>query len=323
MITRRQFLGSALGAVALLAAPQRAFSQGVPAVLPSKKLEKHLFGVSIGGLPNNIAPLKAFEKMVRRPVDFANYYADFNVPTFLDIVPNAMIAADMDVMLTWQPTNWNYAHPISLADILDGHHDTLLRLWATQIAAWGKPLLLRFAHEMNGDWYSWGVQRHNTAAEFRAMWRHVVGIFRESGAHNVRWVWCPNIIVGTTSVTDFYPGDEYCDVVGLDGFNYGSVGKNIEQQPAALFDPTLDRIRSITGKSILICETGCVEISKGWADQFLAEWFDQFLAWLRSAPVAGFSWFAIDNKLNNYNLAWNVDSTTASLSAFRQGLSNY
>jgi hypothetical protein len=323
MITRRHFLGGAIGAAALLAAsPQRAFSQGMPSILRMPSIQPaKLFGVSIGGLPSNIAPLQAFEKMVGKPVDFANYYADFNVAAFDDIMPTDMIDAGVDVMLTWQPTNWDYAHPITLADILDGRHDALLRVWATQIAHWGKPLMLRFAHEMNGNWYSWGAQGHNTPAEFRAMWRHVVGIFRDAGAHNIRWVWCPNIIGGDVlPVEQFYPGDAYCDIIGIDGFNYGSVGSASQQQPAALFDLTLDEIRAFTSKSILICETGCVETSAGWADKYLAEWFDQFFVWLHEAPVAGFSWFAIGNKLNGYNLAWNVDATAASLAAFRKGI---
>jgi hypothetical protein len=272
-------------------------------------------------LPNNVAPLRVFEQMVGKPVSFANYYADFNVAAFNDIVPTAMVDAGIDVMLTWQPTNWDYAHPITLADILDGHYDRMINTWAQQIYEWGRPLMLRFAHEMNGNWYSWGAQGHNTAAEFRAMWRHVWEIFRLAGVTNVRWVWCPNIVGGgVLPVADFYPGNDYCDIIGMDGFNYGSVGSAPQQQPAALFDLTLDEIRAITSMPVIICETGCVETSKGWADKYLAEWFDQFFAWLHAAPVAGFSWFAIDNKLNGYNLAWNVDATAASLAAFRKGI---
>ena len=95
------------------------------------------------------------------------------------------------------------------------------------------------------------------------------------------------------------------------------------EQPAAVFGTTLNEIRALSGMPILICETGCVEMGEGWADKYLAEWLDQFFAWLRVAPVAGFSWFAIDNKLDGHNLAWNVDATPASLSAFRRGLATY
>lgn len=312
-----------MGAAALLAAsPQRAFSQALQA--PAVSRPAKLFGVSVGGLPNNLAPLKAFEELVRKPVNFANYYADFTTPTFDDIIPTAMVDAGVEVMLTWQPTNWDYANPITLADILDGRHDDMINAWAQQIYAWGRPLMLRFAHEMNGNWYSWGMQGHNTPAEFRAVWRHVWEIFRLAGVTTVRWVWCPNIVGGSAaSVAEFYPGDDYCEILGMDGFNYGSVGSSAWEQPDAVFGPTLNEIRALSGMPILICETGCVEMGEGWAGKYLAEWLDQFFAWLREAPVAGFSWFAIDNKLAGHNLAWNVDATPASLSAFRRGLATY
>jgi len=61
-------------------------------------------------------------------------------------------------LLTWEP--WNSAAGVNqptyrLSAIANGTHDALVRRWATQIKAWGKPLMLRFAHEMNGNWYPW------------------------------------------------------------------------------------------------------------------------------------------------------------------------
>jgi Glycosyl hydrolase family 26/TAT (twin-arginine translocation) pathway signal sequence len=313
-VTRRHFLKAAFGAVGA-AALLAVAPQGAAAAIPPKASSKQVFGVSTKGLPDDLGPLQAFVKLVGKSPTFANYYADFTTPAFDDVVPTAMFDAGLGVMLTWQPTNWSTTEPITLQDLLDGKWDTLIHTWARQIAAWGYPLWLRFAHEMNGDWYSWGVQGHNTPAEYRKMWRRVVGIFKTAGAHNVRWVWCPN---NTGKVADFYPGDDYVDLVGLDGFNYGSVGTNIWQEPAAIFDPALRQLRSLTSKPILICETGCVEEGGN-----KAEWIKQFFTWLRSAPVDGFSWFDIDNKIGRYHLSWAVNSSASALAAFRQGIATY
>ena len=61
-------------------------------------------------------------------------------------------------------------------------------------SAWGKPLVLRFAHEMNGDWYPWseGVNG-NAAGQYVPAYRRVVSLFRSVGATNVTWVWSPNV----------------------------------------------------------------------------------------------------------------------------------
>ena len=97
-----------------------------------------------------------------------------------------------------------------------------MRRWATQIKAWGKPLMLRFAHEMNGDWYPWseGVNG-NGAGQYVAAYRRVVTLFRSVGATNVTWVWSPNVAYpGSVPLSRLFPGDGYVDRTGLDGYNW-------------------------------------------------------------------------------------------------------
>ena len=52
------------------------------------------------------------------------------------------------------------------------------------------PVVLRFAHEMNGHWYPWGAHRTDPA-DFVAAWRHIHDVFRTVGATNVIWTWTP------------------------------------------------------------------------------------------------------------------------------------
>ena len=72
--------------------------------------------------------------------------------------------------------------------ILGGLHDPYIRQFAQDAKAYGGRVLLRFAHEMDGDWFPWGIGRFdNTKANFILAWRHVHDIFKSVGAGNVRF----------------------------------------------------------------------------------------------------------------------------------------
>src|SRR4030095_12525846 len=107
--------------------------------------------------------------------------------------------------------------------------DAYVDSWARGLAAFGRPVLLRFAHEMHDHpGYPWaeGVNG-NTAADYLEAWRHVRRRFAAQGAHNVRWVWNPNTMGGGTTedheraYARLYTGDGEVDWVVLDIFNTG------------------------------------------------------------------------------------------------------
>ena len=111
-----------------------------------------------------------------------------------------------------------------LSDLISGRYDSYIREFATKAKAWNHPFMLRFDWEMNGKWFPWheGVNG-NQPGEFVTAWRHVHDIFREVGASNVTWVWCPNVeYSGSTPFSEVYPGDAYVDWTGLDGYNRGT-----------------------------------------------------------------------------------------------------
>ena len=71
---------------------------------------------------------------------------------------------------------------------------------------------------MNGDWVPWGLGVNgNTARDYVAAWRHLVTVFAEEGASNVRWVWSPNVNPdGYLPFERLYPGDRWVDWLALD-----------------------------------------------------------------------------------------------------------
>lgn len=109
---------------------------------------------------------------------------------------------------------------------------------AQSIGKWGKPIFIRFAHEMNGHWYPWdewidknknlrrdpGEDTGFTAADYHAAFRNVALVFRQF-APNAALVWCPNsgLLGGERRdvFRPFYPGDDVVDWVGLDVYERG------------------------------------------------------------------------------------------------------
>src|SRR3954454_1185213 len=103
------------------------------------------------------------------------------------------------VMVSWEP--WQPV-PTSLgamaqlrpqpgytnADIARGVRDAYIRRFAAGLATFPGEVDVRWAHEMNGQWYPWSWG----AADYRRAWRRIVRLFDEAGAHNVRFVWSVN-----------------------------------------------------------------------------------------------------------------------------------
>ena len=83
-----------------------------------------------------------------------------------------------------------------LDDVLAGKHDAYIDQFARDAKAWGGPVLLRFLHEFNGNWYVWGGVKNGGAQggpeKVKKVWRYVVDRFRAVGATNVLWMWCPH-----------------------------------------------------------------------------------------------------------------------------------
>ncbi|MPZ22348.1 MAG: hypothetical protein GEU28_02130 [Dehalococcoidia bacterium] len=130
-------------------------------------------------------------------------------------------------VITWEPWDWRGGMnqpEFALAHIASGEFDAYIRSWARQLRRFGRPVMLRLAHEMNHKRYPWSVGvLGNTAADYVAVWRKVRRIFRRHGASNVRFVWSPNVgYDGTTPFADIYPGNAHVDWIGLDGYNGGS-----------------------------------------------------------------------------------------------------
>ena len=88
--------------------------------------------------------------------------------------------------------------------------DSLLRLQKEGVALIWRPL-----HEASGKWFWWGT---DGAKPCVALYKLMFDIFvNQKGLHNLIWVWTTDEAI---DALDWYPGDEYVDVVGRDYYYY-------------------------------------------------------------------------------------------------------
>jgi len=207
-----------------------------------------------------------------------------------------------------------------LSDVIAGTYDSYIREFAEDARDWGHPFFLRFNWEMNGNWFPWseGVNG-NQSGEFVTAWRHVHDIFTAVGAGNVTWVWCPNVDPGNklqSSIASNYPGDDYVDWTGLDGYNWGP-SKGGWTNFAKLYNATYHEITDTVApsKPLLIGEMGSTE--QGGSK---ASWIDEALGEIPTAfpKVRAMLWFdTYDDGMD-----WPIESSSGATSAFAAAIQN-
>lgn len=206
------------------------------------------------------------------------------------------------------------------ARVAAGAFDPYITEWARAAKAWGHPFFLRFAWEMNGDWFPWGVGARgqssvgNTAASYVAMWRHVHEIFARVGATNVSWVWCPNINASTTysPLSALYPGNAYVNWTCLDGYN----GDNPWASFGALYGESYRQITQFApGKPMMVGEVSSTE-----AGGSKAAWITNMFETLPSLfpDIRGLIWDEEHEPGPGGHEDWEIESSPQAESAFRE-----
>jgi beta-mannanase len=200
-----------------------------------------------------------------------------------------------------------------LRKIIAGQFDAYILDWARTLAAYGGPVRLRFAHEMNGGWYPWSERANgNRPGEYVRTWRHVHEIFDAAGATNVQWVWSP---AATRVLPEQYPGDEYVTMVSLSLFNGGL---QLRYSPwrsfAALIGRSLKALNAIApDKKVELSEVGCAE-KGGNKTAWITEMFS---ALVRFPQITSIIWYDLVKWTD-----WRVESSPASVAAFRDGVAD-
>jgi len=244
-----------------------------------------LFGVYDGGFPNTFAGMEQLENAIDYKFPIISFYSAWgDKPTqqFPVRMVETIHAMGSVPMITWEPWVVDFDERLrrnlppraereyaSLHAIARGDYDFYITEWAKAAAQHRKPILIRFAHEMNDPYrYPWGPQNGNRPEDFVAAWRHVHVIFQKMSATNVLWVWSPHVSMPWFEY--YYPGPEYVDWIGVGVLNYGDVASWSRwwsfHQILEKSYPTLARMQ----KPIMICEFG--SLASGGD---MTEWYRQ------------------------------------------------
>ena len=216
--------------------------------------------------------------------------------------------------ITWEP--WDASKGLyksqpryRLINIIDGKFDSYIRAWAKSLAAWKHPVLLRFAQEMDGNWFPWDDYANgNHPGQFVQAWRHVHDIFEQAGATNVKWVWSPAFARSTAQ----FPGTAYVNLMATTCQNGGRpLFARGWQTFAQGCGKAIDRLHALEpGLPIQLAETATTE--QGGSK---AQWIRDMWAYLAARPyVTSMIWFDLVKEAN-----WRIDSSPSAERAFAAG----
>lgn len=162
--------------------------------------------------------------------------------------------------ITWEPWAAVSKKGIDFDALLQGDYDEYIKDFARLIKSFKSEIFLRFAHEMNGNWYPWTGSKIGSK-KYKEIYRYVKDVFYEMGIDNVQWVFSVNWenipAMKANEIINYWPGDSYVDYVGIDGYNWGdtqSWSSWIEFK--VLFNNAYYKITEDLKKPIIISEFG-------------------------------------------------------------------
>ena len=217
-------------------------------------------------------------------------------------------------VLTWEPASFENGNLSAVPHglILDGTYDEYITRFARQAKKWERPFVIRFAHEMNTKKYHWGTSEKDFGPEstaiYQKIFRHVVDIFRKEGALNALWAFCPNaesvpapayepgsaLHPAWNRAENYYPGDGYVEILGMDGYNWGFTRKKKRdgwesrwKSFREIFGPLYEDLKRLSPeKPVVVFETASV--AEG-GDK--PAWIREAVSAAREWGISGIAWF--------------------------------
>jgi len=271
--------------------------------------------------------LHNFETTIGRQANVFLWYEEIGEDFYADAF-RPMAAEGRTIQLAWEPHDFSLPATdqpaYRLRNITAGRFDSDIRRWARELRDFGYPIYFRPMCEMNGDWVSWGgTVNGNSPQDYIPAWRHVHDIFVQEGASNVKWVWSPNRDGSThdaqVTFNTYYPGDNYVDFIGMDGYNWGTLYNTPDwtsfwQSFEEIFRYSYDVAVANTSKPIVVSETATTEVGGNAQNGGKAQWITDAFNTLptRFPRIAMLTWFDINKETD-----WRVNSSASSLAAYK------
>ncbi|MCF7873337.1 MAG: hypothetical protein K9L84_04370 [Candidatus Omnitrophica bacterium] len=228
-----------------------------------------------------------------------------------------IFAAGSVPFVTWEPWQAETKEGIDFDQILSGEYDQYITNFIERITKFKKPVFLRFAHEANGNWYPWAGKKVG-AAKLIAVQRYLKDLAERQGPNQIKWVFSVNWQDIPADKDNFfmnyYPGKDYVDYFGIDGYNWGDTQEwSHWMEFAEIFKDPYQIITSETNKPVIISEFGSAQSG---GDK--AEWIkNTFKTIKKMKRVKGFVLFNLDKEA-----AWRFRPQSAAGKQLKKGLNN-
>lgn len=283
------------------------------------------FGVYVPDLPTGRTDLPALEKLLGRQVPLVSAFTDW---TYILGGPNDVWMADdgkRRILYSWEPFGLRFAA------IAAGGQDGYLHRVADSMLKFPHDIYVRPWGEMNANWSSWqptpdGSKRDGgTPEEFVAAWRHVVDLFRSRGVKNLKFVFAPDSsdFTNNTPIPTIWPGADYVDVLGIDGYNWGAntATGDTWRDFVTIFANMYGILTKLHPSApVWVCEVGCKEPARNDGapvdlTHTKAVWVRDMIAALdagRFPRLSAVAWFNVRKERD-----WRLESTVASIAAVK------
>lgn len=178
------------------------------------------------------------------------------------------------ITISWHADNpltagnaWDTTHG-SLASVLPGGtKHALYKTWLDRAAQFigslktrngtAVPVLFRPFHELTGNWF-WWCRNNAKPDEFIALWRFTVSYLRDvKKIHQLLYVYNTADYLSEAGFLEYYPGDEWVDVLSFDRYQYAGNGQR--EQFTSIVSRQLDILHALAtsrNKPIALAETG-------------------------------------------------------------------
>lgn len=254
-----------------------------------------------------------FEERIGSKPDMISVFVYWSEGNYFPVeLAEAAASNNQTLVIYWESkeeTRWNNNDKKYSCDaILNGEWDNYITQIGRSIGeSKAETILIPFV-EVNGNWYPWSItNNHNSAEKHKLAYRKIHDMLRDIPNLKMGWV----VNNGSTpdtkenSIENLYPGHDYVDYIGVDGFNFGSPWQTFSE----VFDETLVELVKLD-KPILIFSTASSHGTKK------AEWIEDMGSQLLLHPeIKGFIWFNLDKERD-----WRIWSDPRSLDTFKQML---
>jgi hypothetical protein len=272
--------------------------------------------------------LLSFEQLINKKASIAHYYLGWEYLADPELLKQFALLRShgWEPMLNVNPYYFSGCPATQLPlykAIAMGKCDEFLHKAGKNLARVDEPFYLLFAWEMNNPHNEWSISHTGSSEEdFKRAWRHIHKIFQQEKATKVVWVFCPNVPDDPDfPYSKIYPGKNFVDWVGLDGYNWGTTQSWSEWiNFSGVFTGSYNKMVAIApGKPMMIAEVNTTDQGgdKGeWYRDMLTQQIPYNFPNIKAVVI-----FNEDRSVQE-NVNWKVDVTPEALEAFTSAINS-